>query len=73
MEKWSLVPGFIRNMVQRGRSLDRVSQDSLENLRAAAKANTVEARRSSMASHVHRRETRALRTVLAGTLSRLAE
>lgn len=73
MRMWDLVPGWVRNMVQRDRSLSRVTQESLDHLRAAALANTVEARRTRAATSGHRRETRALKTVLEGTLSRLAE
>lgn len=73
MEKWSLLPGWVRNIVQRSRSLERVTQDSLSHLRAAAEANSEGARRVSAASFTHRRETRALKVVLEGTLSRLAE
>lgn len=71
MQKWSLLPGWVRNMVQRSRSLERVTKDSLNHLRTAVEANSTEARRASAASSLHRRETRALKTVLEGTLSRL--
>jgi hypothetical protein len=73
MEKWSLVPGFIRNIVQRRRSLSKLAQDGLVHLAAAEQANSSEASRVRAATTMHRRETRALKIVLAGTLSKLAE
>lgn len=71
---WLLRPiGMMRNMIQHDRSLGRVLEERLTELRSASAANDTQAARSGIANQRHRRETRELKTVLAGTLSRLAE
>ncbi len=71
---WVMRPiGTIRNLRQHDQSLGRVLQERLSELRNASDANDTAALRSGVASRRHRRETRELRTVLTGTLSRLAE